>query len=91
MHEKIAMKLALPVVAMAVALAAGCAATPTESGTQGRALGDTVAERFQTVEGMAKNAQSTADKAMRAAQQAQSCCQQNSAKIDRMFKKAMQK
>lgn len=84
-------KMGLPVLAMSVALVAGCAATPTETEGEGRQLGDTVADRFQTVKELAEQAQRTADQALRAAQESQSCCQENSEKIDRMFKKAMRK
>jgi hypothetical protein len=39
----------------------------------------------------ADQAQSTADAAMRSASEAQACCDANSEKIDRMFRKAMTK
>jgi uncharacterized protein YceK len=46
---------------------------------------------LEAVKSMAMKAQQTADTAMQKADTANSCCQANTEKLDRMFKKSMYK
>ena len=56
-----------------------------------QAAADHATEVANQANNTANEAKSTADQALSAAQDAQACCKQNSEKIDRMFKKSMQK
>lgn len=77
-------------------LAAGCATTQqveearalAEEAKQAAAQAD---QRAANAGNKADQAKATADAAMRKAEEANRCCQETNEKIDRMFKKSMQK
>jgi hypothetical protein len=74
--------LGVSMLGAALALTAGCATTQSV---------DEVRTMAQEAKKAAADAQSTASAAMKSAQQANSCCSDTNAKIDRMFQKSMHK
>ena len=74
--------LGVSMLGAALALTAGCATTQSV---------DEVRTMAQEAKKAAADAQSTASAAMKSAQQANSCCSDTNAKIDRMFQKSMRK
>ncbi len=75
-------------VALAVSLAAGCASGPEAK------LADETRQALETARQAsqaAAEANRKADAAMRAAEQANACCEANTEKLSRVFKKSMLK
>ena len=69
-------------IAMVLALSAGCASTDAVKKAQASA---------DAANAAAAQAQATADAAMRASEENKACCNDVNEKIDRMFKKSMNK
>jgi len=86
----------LAVLVAAIVLSAGCAST-TEMDQlrsmieQAQSTADEGVRRAAGAQATADAALQKANEANRSAAQALACCEANSEKIDRMFKKAMQK
>ena len=74
--------LGASMLAVALGLTAGCATTSSV---------DEVRTIAQEAKKAALDAQSSASNAAKAAQQSQACCNDTNAKLDRMFKKSMDK
>jgi|OpeIllAssembly_1097287.scaffolds.fasta_scaffold211248_2 uncharacterized lipoprotein YajG len=74
--------VSVSMLAVALGLTAGCATTQSV---------DEVRAMAQSAQKAAADAQSTASAAMKSAQQANTCCSDTNAKIDRMFQKSMHK
>lgn len=103
MNKKIETAMKAGAIAIALAIASGCAtqsALDEVKATADRALSEAQAAKSSAdaasraandAKQMAAAAQSAADQAGRAAQAAQACCNRNSEKIDRMFEKAQRK
>jgi hypothetical protein len=72
-----------------VVIASGCASTSDLKRVEA-----TAEEALRTANGasqQASSAASTADQALQAAQNAQACCDANTERMDRMFRKSMYK
>jgi len=84
-------KFSLAVLIASVTI--GCASTANleRMVKEAQTAADHATEVANQANKTANEAKSTADQAMSAAQDAQACCKQNSEKIDRMFKKSMEK
>lgn len=81
------------IVALVTGLTFGCASNPElqRMVNEAKQAAEHATEVANQANKTANVAKSTADQALSEAQSAQSCCQRNSEKIDRMFKKSMQK
>lgn len=81
------------IVALVTGLTLGCASNPElqRMVNEAKQAAEHATEVANQANKTANVAKSTADQALSEAQSAQSCCQRNSEKIDRMFKKSMQK
>jgi murein lipoprotein len=73
-------------IALSLVLASGCATTKYVDDAKAQAMAAADAAKAS-----AAQAQSTADAAKASADQANTCCTQTNEKIDRMFKKSMNK
>jgi hypothetical protein len=80
-------------LALITGLAFGCASNPEleRMVNEAKQAAEHATEVANQANNTANAAKSTADQALSEAQSAQACCQKNSEKIDRMFKKSMQK
>lgn len=88
------------IVALVTGLTLGCASNPElqrmvneakQAAEHATEVANQANKTANDAKSTADDAKSTADQALSEAQSAQSCCQRNSEKIDRMFKKSMQK
>ena len=84
MHKNLVTVAKFTAIALSLAMASGCATVKKEDLDAVRATAD-------AAKAAAAQAQSTADAAKAAADQANTCCTQTNEKIDRMFKKSMNK
>ncbi len=93
-------------VAVAFGVLSGCASTDLQNrvaeaeriaqaaqrdAAAAKSSADAASRAAEAASRAASNAQASADAAKRSADSAQACCQANSEKIDRMFKKSMSK
>ncbi len=84
--------LTLAVVLAATGLVSGCATDQLKQElAEVRAQAEQASSAAAKAQRTADAAQARADAAMEAANEARSCCEANSEKIDRMFRKAMMK
>ncbi len=103
MNMKVRNALKVGAASLCLALAAGCASqkalddataaanAATQAATAAQRAADSAKSSADGAASAAARAQSTADQAMSAASAAQACCDRNSEKIERMFKKAQSK
>ncbi|MDH3282080.1 MAG: Lpp/OprI family alanine-zipper lipoprotein [Gammaproteobacteria bacterium] len=89
MNQKFSRPVRFALIIAAVGLAAGCASSKKMDELQAMAQG--AQQSADQAADAARRAQQTADEALEAARQANTCCQNNSQKIDQMFKKSMMK
>ncbi len=89
MNQKFSKSVRFALVIAAVGLAAGCASAKKLDATE--AMAQSAQQSAESALDAARRAQQTADEALEAARQANACCQNNSQKIDQMFKKSMMK
>ena len=81
--------LAASAMGLLLALSTGCATTKQVN--EARTLAEEAKMQAAAAERTANNAKAAADAAMRKAEEAERCCHDTNEKIDRMFKKSMQK
>jgi murein lipoprotein len=84
MYKNLVTVAKVSAIALSLALASGCA-------TVKKADLDAVSAKADAAQAAAAQAQATADAAKASADQANTCCTQTNEKIDRMFKKSMNK
>lgn len=106
MSQKIKRAATVLTVAVAVGMLSGCASQELKDqvaeaeriaqaaqreAAAAKSAADAAKSAADAASRAASNAQASADSAKRSADSAQACCQANSEKIDRMFKKSMSK
>ncbi|MDH3638441.1 MAG: Lpp/OprI family alanine-zipper lipoprotein [Gammaproteobacteria bacterium] len=89
MNQKFSKSVRFALIVAAVGLASGCASTKKMEEVE--AMAQSAQQSAEQAAAAARSAQQTADQALEAAKQANTCCQNNSQKIDQMFKKSMMK
>lgn len=99
MEIKVAQTLKVASLAVLLGLGVGCASSQlqkdvNDAKAMAEAAKQAADQALQTVESAksaADQAQQTADQALQSAGEANACCQETNEKIDRMFKKSMEK
>ena len=84
MYKNLVTVAKVSAIALSLAVASGCATVKKEDL-------EAVKATAEAAKASAAQAQSTADAAMKAAEEGKTCCNQVNEKIDRMFKKSMNK
>ncbi len=90
MHNNLATAAKISLAALTLTLSVGCASLKPDVDAAKSAAEEARQQAAQALQA-AQAAQSTADQALQAAQQSQQCCNDTNEKIDRMFKKSMNK
>ena len=99
MENKLANTLKIVTLAAFVALSAGCASQQlTKDVADAKAMAEAANQAAESARSSAdqalqkaEQAQRTADQALQSAGEANACCRETNEKIDRMFKKSMEK
>lgn len=99
MKNKVANTFKVLTLSSVLALSAGCASQQlTKDVAEAKALAEAANQAAESARSSAdlalqkaEQAQNTADQAMQSASEANACCQRTNEKIDRMFKKSMEK
>ena len=93
METKLSRTLKVTTLAALIGLTAGCANNSelTKSVEAAKAAAESAQQTAEAAKSAADRAQQTADQALQSAGEANACCQQTNEKIDRMFKKSMEK
>jgi len=99
MENKVANTFKIITLAAFVALSSGCASQQlTKDVADAKALAEAANRAAESARSAAdqalqkaEQAQQTADQALQSAGEANACCQETNQKIDRMFKKSMEK
>lgn len=100
MENKLTTVLKVATIASIIGITTGCASSgemkqmmeDTKAAAESaRQSADTALRTAQDAKSSADRAQQTADQALQSAAEANNCCQQTNEKIDRMFKKSMEK
>lgn len=89
MNQKFSKAARFALIVATVGLSLGCASTERLDSLE--AMAQKAQQSADQAAAAAQGAQATADQALEAARQANTCCQNNSQKIDQMFKKSMMK